>query len=240
VTKTKTQGKNYVNAFASAVAALSRAGEDITARVLEMLVSDFDAARAELWLWDASSGSCYLTHAQGTAATHRLDYAAAGAGAVGKIAHNKTTIENIVLSTFGGDDLEFSRQTGLTHISGYPLLAAGQLAGVLAIYTISEAPEDLLLWWRLYSEMSAAKLNNVLATQEKDKRINQLSLLFEATRMLNSTLDLPELLELILKIARTEVKAERGTVFPADNKRKELWSISASGLDHQEFRIPFG
>ena len=240
VVKTKTQSKNYVNAFASAVAALSRAGEDITARVLEMLVSDFDAARAELWLWDSSSGSCYLTHAEGLRATHRLDYAAAGAGAVGKIAHNKTTIENIVLSTFGGDDQEFARATGLSHISGYPLLAAGQLAGVLAIYTTGEVPEDLLLWWRLYSEMSAAKLNNVLATQEKDRHINQLSLLFEATRLLNSTLDLAELLELILRIARTEVKAERGTVFLADGKRKELWSIAASGLDHQEIRIPFG
>jgi sigma-B regulation protein RsbU (phosphoserine phosphatase) len=240
VAKTKTHSKNYVNAFASAVAALSRAGEDITARLLEMLVSDFDAARAELWLWDSSSGSCYLTHAEGLRATHRLDYAAAGAGAVGKIAHNKTTIENIVLSTFGGDDQEFARATGLSHISGYPLLAAGQLAGVLAIYTTGEVAEDLLLWWRLYSEMSAAKLNNVLATQEKDKRINQLSLLFEATRMLNSTLDLAELLELILKIARTEVKAERGTVFLANGKNEELWSIAASGLDHQEIRIPFG
>jgi phosphoserine phosphatase RsbU/P len=240
VIKTKTQSKNYVNAFASAVAALSRAGEDLTERVLEMLVSDFDAVRAELWLWDISSGSCYLTHAEGIEATHRLDYAAAGAGAVGKIAHNKTVIENIVLSTFGGDDLEFSRQTGLTHISGYPLLAAGQLAGVLAIYTRGEVPEDLLLWWRLYSEMSSAKLNNVLATQEKDKRINQLSLLFEATRLLNSTLDLAELLELILKIARSEVKAERGTVFLVDSKRGEIWSIAASGLDHQEIRIPFG
>lgn len=240
VAKSKTQSKNYVNAFASAVAALSRAGEDITARVLEMLVSDFDAARAELWLWDSSSGSCYLTHAEGLNAAHRLDYAAAGSGAVGKIARNKTTIENIVLSTFGGDDQEFARATGLSHISGYPLLAAGQLAGVLAIYTTGEVPEDLLLWWRLYSEMSAAKLNNVLATQEKDKHINQLSLLFEATRLLNSTLDLAELLELILKIARTEVKAERGTVFLVDKYREELWSIAASGLDHQEIRIPFG
>jgi sigma-B regulation protein RsbU (phosphoserine phosphatase) len=240
VIKTKPQSKNYVNAFASAVAALSRAGEDLTARVLEMLVSDFDAVRAELWLWDISSGSCYLTHAEGMDATHRLDYAAAGAGAVGKIAHNKTVIENIVLTTFGGDDLEFSRQTGLTHISGYPLLAVGQLAGVLAIYARGEVPEDLLLWWRLYSEMSSAKLNNVLATQEKDKRINQLSLLFEATRRLNSTLDLAELLELILKIARSEVKAERGTVFLVDGKREEIWSIAASGLDHQEIRIPFG
>jgi hypothetical protein len=39
VIKTKVQGKNNVNAFAGAVAALSRAGKDLTACVLEMLVS---------------------------------------------------------------------------------------------------------------------------------------------------------------------------------------------------------
>ncbi len=72
------------------------------------------------------------------------------------------------------------------------------------------------------------------------KQVTQLSLLFEATRLLNSTLDLAELLELILQIARTQVHADRGTVFMADAKRKELWSIVASGLDHQEIRLPFG
>jgi sigma-B regulation protein RsbU (phosphoserine phosphatase) len=237
---TKTQSKNYVNAFAGAVAALSRAGEDLTARALEMLVHDFDATRAELWLWDGSSDSCYLTYAAGQEAAHRRDFAEAGVSAVGKLARNKTSIENIVLSTFGGDDQEFARRTGLTHISGYPLLSGEHLVGVLALYNAGEVPEELLLWWRLYSEMSAAKLNNVFAAQEKDKRINQLSLLFEATRLLNSTLDLAELLELILKIARTEVKADRGTVFLVDRRRNELWSIAASGLDHQELRIPFG
>jgi phosphoserine phosphatase RsbU/P len=240
VSKTKTPSKNYVNAFAGAVAALSRAGEDLTARTLDILVHDFDAARAELWLWDASSDSCYLTYAAGMEASHRRDFAEAGTGAVGKLARNKTSIENIVLSTFGGDDQEFARRTGLTHISGYPLLSGEQLIGVLALYNPGEVAEDLLLWWRLYSEMSAAKLNTVFAAQEKDKRINQLSLLFEATRLLNSTLDLAELLDLILKIARTEVKADRGTVFLVDRRRNELWSIAASGLDHQELRIAFG
>jgi sigma-B regulation protein RsbU (phosphoserine phosphatase) len=240
VANTKTAGKNYVNAFAGAVAALSRAGEDLTPRVLEMLVQDFDAARAELWLWDGSSGSCYLTHAAGQEASHRRDYAEAGERAVGKLAQNKTSIENISLATFGGDDHEFARRTGLTHISGYPLLSGEQLIGVLALYNQGEVAEELLLWWRLYSEMSASKLNNVFAAQEKDKRINQLSLLFEATRLLNSTLNLAELLELILKIARTEVKADRGTVFLVDSQRNELWSIAASGLDHHELRIPFG
>jgi serine phosphatase RsbU (regulator of sigma subunit) len=229
-----------VNAFAGAVAALSRAGEDLAPRVLEMLVQDFDAARAELWLWDSSSGSCYLTHAAGQEATHRRDYAESGARAVGKLAQNKTSIENIGLSTFGGDDHDFARRSGLTHISGYPLLSGDHLIGVLALYNRGEVPEDLLLWWRLYAEMSASKLTNVFTSQEKDKRINQLSLLFEATRLLNSTLNLAELLELILKIARTEVKADRGTVFLVDAQQDELWSIAASGLDHQEIRIPFG
>jgi sigma-B regulation protein RsbU (phosphoserine phosphatase) len=240
VVNAKTQTKNYVNAFAVAVAVLSRAEEDLTARALSMLVADFDAARAELWLWDASSGSCYLTHAAGEDSSHRRDFAEAGIGAVGKVALNKTLIENIVLSTFGGDDQEFAHRTGLSHISGYPLVSGDQLAGVLVLYTRGEVPEDLLLWWRLYSEMSAAKLSNVLTSQEKDKRINQLSLLFDATRLLNSTLDLAELLELILKIARAEVRADRGTVFLVDQRRQELWSIAASGLEHQELRIPFG
>lgn len=237
---TRLQSGDYVNAFAAAVAALSRAGEDLANRILQTLVRDFDVCRAELWLWDGSSGSCYLTHAAGQEAAHRKDYAEAGTGAIGKLARNKTHIENIVLSTFGGDDQEFARRTGLTHISGYPLLAGDQITGVLALYNPTEAREDLLLWWRLYSEMSAARLNSVLTSQQKDKRINQLSLLFEAARILNSTLDLAELLELILKIARGEVKADRGTVFLVDPRRQELWSIAASGLDHQEIRIPFG
>jgi sigma-B regulation protein RsbU (phosphoserine phosphatase) len=240
VANTKSPGKNYVNEFASAVAALSRAGEDVSSKALELLVSDFDVARAELWLWDPSSGSCYLTHSAGLQAGHRRDYAASGAGAVGKMARNKSSIENVVLSTFGGDDQEFARRTGLSHISGYPLVAGEQLTAVLAIYNAGEVAEDLLLWWRLYAEMSGARLNTIFAAQEKDKRINQLSLLFEATRLLNSTLDLAELLELILKIARTEVKAERGMVFLVDSRRHELWSIAASGLDHHELRIPYG
>src|SRR5436305_10117827 len=64
--------------------------------------------------------------------------------------------------------------------------------------------------------------------------------MIEATLLHKYTLDLSEMLELVLKIARTEVKADRGTVFLVDNKHRELWSITASGLDRQEIRLPFG
>jgi sigma-B regulation protein RsbU (phosphoserine phosphatase) len=238
--KAKTQTKNYVDAFANAVTAFARMDEDAMGALPAMLAEDFDADRAELWLWDEASGSCYLTNSAGIEGRHRLDYAPADSGAIGKIAYNKKSIENIVLATFGRDDQDFARQTGLTCISGYPLLVHGEVAGVLAIYSRTQASEERLVWWRLYAKMSATRLQNVLASQKKDRLINQLSVLFEATRLLNSTLDLTELLELILRIARTEVKADRGSVFLVDHKHNELWSIVASGLDHQEIRIPVG
>lgn len=222
------------------MAALTGRGEEAITSLAGTLVSNFDAERAELWLWDTASNSCYLTDFGGLKGEHRLDYVPADNGAIGKVAANKKSIENIVLSTFGGDDMEFSRKSGLVYITAYPLLAQGQTVGVLAIYTREEAHTDLLLWWQLYAELSAAKLSNVLTFQEKDRQINKLSVLFEATRLLNSTLDLAELLELILKIARGEVKADRASVFLVDHRHNELWSIVASGLDHQEIRIPFG
>jgi phosphoserine phosphatase RsbU/P len=77
------------------------------------------------------------------------------------------------------------------------------------------------------------------ATQYQ-KTIKQLSALFEATRLLNSTLDLAELLELILKIARAEVNADRGTVFLVDKEQQQIWSIVAMGLEKEEIRLPFG
>lgn len=76
--------------------------------------------------------------------------------------------------------------------------------------------------------------------EQAQKTITQLARLFEATLLLNSTLDLAELLDRILQIACTECHAERGTVFLADSKNRELWSIVASGLDHQEIRVPYG
>ena len=80
----------------------------------------------------------------------------------------------------------------------------------------------------------------VPSPEQAQKTITQLSRLFEATLLLNSTLDLAELLDRILQIARSECHADRGTVFLADTKKKELWSIVASGLDHQEIRVPYG
>ncbi len=240
--KAKAARKGYITAFGEAVARLTSApsGEEVLNGIPTILVAQFGAARGELWLWDESSGSAYLTHAAGLNASHRRDYRNPGQGLIGSILQSCQMEENVDLVARNGDMAEFVALTQLSHASAYPLLGKGRLVGVLVAYTQSAVPDAQLEWWQLYAEISSVAAQDALAAQESLKTITQLSLLFEATRLLNSTLDLAELLDLILKIARTEVKADRGTVFLVDTKHKQLWSIVASGLDHQEIRVSFG
>jgi phosphoserine phosphatase RsbU/P len=234
--------RDYVELLGEAVSRFTAPAEgaEVLTNVPDFLSQQFDAERAELWLWDDASLCAYLTHSSGRQAAHRRDYVSAGQGAVGEVARTKNALESVALSALNADEQAFARESGLSHVSAYPLVSKGKLIAVIAAYTSSTVPRELLKWWKMYAEVTTVAVHDALATQESQKTITQLSLLFEATRLLNSTLDLAELLELILKIARTEVHAERGSVFLVDKKRDELWSIVASGLDHQEIRVPLG
>jgi sigma-B regulation protein RsbU (phosphoserine phosphatase) len=238
-TKQKSERKDYVDSFAKLVSSFtSGSADDLLSQVPAKFVSEFDAARAELWLWDPSSNSGYLVHHAGLDASHRHDFVSLGTNFLGKVAETRKRVEDLNLTGFGPEYQEFAHKTGLTHVSCYPLQSADRLVGLLAAYSSTGLSPDLSAWWRTYAEMCSVKVPDVLASQEQKKQITQLSLLFEATRLLNSTLDLAELLDLILKIARQEVHADRGSVFLVDKVNKQLWSIVASGLDHQEIRIP--
>jgi len=239
--KEKTARRDYVQSFANLLSSFTKAKiEDLLAQIPALWVSDFDAARAELWLWDANTESAYLVHSAGVEADRRQDYTAAGAGVIGKVGQAQKAIENIVLSTFGGEDQEFAKRSGLSHIFCFPIVSRGRPLAILAAYSKHEVDDRQLEWWRLYAEICCAKVPDLMTAEEQQKQITQLSLLFEATRLLNSTLDLAELLELILKIASKEVQADRGTVFLVDSLNHQLWSIVASGLGQQEIRVPFG
>ncbi len=77
-----------------------------------------------------------------------------------------------------------------------------------------------------------------LALAERRGAVKELSSIVEATKRLNSTLDLAELINIILQIATRQTGAERGTVFLADHERSEIWSLVGLGLEQQEIRLP--
>ena len=77
-----------------------------------------------------------------------------------------------------------------------------------------------------------------LESSERRHAVIELSTIVEATKRLNSTLDLAELLNIILQLTTLHTGAERGTVFLADSERDEIWSLVGLGLDQHEIRLP--
>jgi phosphoserine phosphatase RsbU/P len=77
-----------------------------------------------------------------------------------------------------------------------------------------------------------------LALAERRGTMEELSSIIEATKRLNSTLDLGELIHIILQIATRLTGAERGTVFLVDAEKNEIWSLVGLGLEQQVIRLP--
>jgi serine phosphatase RsbU (regulator of sigma subunit) len=86
----------------------------------------------------------------------------------------------------------------------------------------------------LYSRYAGA----ALASTERRGAMAELQSIIEATKSLNSTIDLAELMNIILRLASRQTGAERGTVFLVDREREEIWSLVGLGLDQQEIRMP--
>jgi sigma-B regulation protein RsbU (phosphoserine phosphatase) len=76
-----------------------------------------------------------------------------------------------------------------------------------------------------------------LASSERRHALTELESIIEATKTLNSTIDLAELMNTILGLASRQTGAERGTVFLVDREREEIWSLVGLGLEQQEIRM---
>lgn len=73
-----------------------------------------------------------------------------------------------------------------------------------------------------------------------ESQLEKLSKLIEASKSVNSTLDLDKLLGLILDAAVKSTEADRGTVYLVDSIKQELWSKVLGGENMVEIRLPIG
>jgi len=98
----------------------------------------------------------------------------------------------------------------------------------------STFPEEVQSQLELLARFAAL----ALALAERRGTMEELSSIIEATKKLNSTLDLGELIHIILQIATRQSGAERGTVFLLDTQKNEIWSLVGLGLEQQVIRLP--
>lgn len=106
--------------------------------------------------------------------------------------------------------------------------------GVLEVASKSKLDEKTRVWLELFRRYAEVALES----SERRSAVIELSTIVEATKRLNSTLDLAELLNIILGLTTRHSGAERGTVFLVDREKKEIWSLVGLGLDQHEIRLP--
>jgi sigma-B regulation protein RsbU (phosphoserine phosphatase) len=70
--------------------------------------------------------------------------------------------------------------------------------------------------------------------------VENLQHIIEASKLINSALDLDELLRVILDVALKIVDGENGTVYLVDRKRHELWSKVLEASEPVNIRLPLG
>jgi signal transduction histidine kinase len=68
----------------------------------------------------------------------------------------------------------------------------------------------------------------------------RLERLLEASRLLNSTLEVEELTEIVLHIVQDEVPVDRCTLYVLDRRQKLLRSFIAQGVERSEITVPVG
>jgi phosphoserine phosphatase RsbU/P len=105
---------------------------------------------------------------------------------------------------------------------------------ILEVHGERAFPEEVKSQLALLARFAAL----ALALAERRGTMEELSSIVEATKKLNSTLDLGELIHIILQIATRQTGAERGTVFLVDAQKNEIWSLVGLGLEQQVIRLP--
>src|SRR4029453_4253625 len=77
-------------------------------------------------------------------------------------------------------------------------------------------------------------------TNENFAYNRRLERLLEASRLLNSTLEVAELTEIVLHLVQDEVPVDRCTLYVLDRRQNLLRSFIAQGVDKSEITVPVG
>lgn len=205
------------------------------------LVERYGVSACGIWMVNEADGALELDAEAGKPSLPpALKKAAIDRGILGKaIQHGLPQI--LSKKDRSRDELtEWAKKHKLSLLAAYPLLNDSKVLGVLLVACAKALGEPLLSLFRLHARLASVALRDAQLISSTQRTLNKLSFLVGASKALNSTLDLSELLSRILDVAKTQVEAERGTIFLVDEKAGEIWSLIAHGIEKEEIRLPIG
>jgi|GEM_PF-501190 len=139
-----------------------------------------------------------------------------------------------------GDSAAWSRQMGLTHVGepsrcflGVPMIIGDRALGVILVYNTERDDaydEENLTLLSTIAAQAASAIENVQLFQERERRINELSILNEVARDLTATLDASSLMERLLGHVMQFTHATFGSIFRYDRQRNGLRLLATQGI----------
>ena len=224
---TQTQADRYVETVSQVIESLASIGEgsEMPERLARALVDHFDAGLGEIWM--RNEGGSTLKRLTARAAEGEAPEADLGLAAHFEALKGPWTGPIAKLVKSEGEFSRWAKGHAAEYALVHPLMARDHPVGALAVYAASEFTAASASWARLYAGVAAVTMDDARVLLESRKAITQLQFLVEASQVLNSTLDLAELLDLILKLALREIGADRGSVYVVDKEHREIWTILA-------------
>ncbi len=215
--------------------------EGVMDAVVKRLVRRYGIATAGIWRIDAGKGELSLGASAGSP-----DFPAS----VQTISGTHFWLERAVKATSPqffqggaeeGDELiQWAERNHFCFLSVYPLTEDSETSGALLLAAPQIPDESVRALFGLHARLAAIGLRSAKSLASMRHNLERLQFMVEASKVFNSTLDLSELLGKILDVAKTLTKAERGTLFLVDEKKDEIWSLIAQGMEKQEIRLPRG
>lgn len=90
---------------------------------------------------------------------------------------------------------------------------------------------------QVLSTLSGVFISNVQIFEKMSKNQKKVEVLLETTRMLGSTLDLDQLIKMIMDSAKGLLSADRCTLFLADVERRQLRALIQGRDQIQEIKL---
>lgn len=210
-------------------------------RLIEVTTEELDADRGTIFLNDKERGELFARVAMGDIAQEiRFPNHLGIAGTV------FTTGESIIIDDAYSDSRfnpATDKKTGYKtrNILTAPIKnKSKEMVGVIQLLNKTEGNftrTDLSLLEAMASQAAAALQNAQLYEQIEKARDEELQLC-EVTKAISSELKLNTLLKKIMDITTSILNADRSTLFLHDEKKNELWSVIAQGLDSVAIRFP--
>jgi adenylate cyclase len=212
-------------------------------KILETLTARLDADRASLFLVDRARGELWSKVAHGLD-TLELRFPITS-GIAGHVATTGKLVNTPDAYKHPAFNREIDRKTGYrtrSVLCGPIRDEHGEVIGVVTAMNrrggpFTESDVDTL---NGLGGLLAMTLRNAILYEAVVEGRREVSTLLDVANALARTLDLTQLIEIILTKAREIMDAERSTLFLVDRERGELWSKVAEGLGSGEIRLPLG